>query len=205
MSLGSIAGTLRAAREVALARLYLRGCEVGRLVRVIGGPVVRRGPRSAIVLGERVRIYSHITPTELAAGPSARLEVGARTVINYGTSLGATKLIRIGERCNLGTYVNVIDNNFHELFDRSQYPDARPVIIEDDVWLTNRVMVLPGAHIERGAVIGAGSIVQGGVRVGQGAIVAPGSVVAENVPPRGFVMGNPARLLYTLPEPAEGS
>jgi acetyltransferase-like isoleucine patch superfamily enzyme len=189
------------ARQVLLARLYLRGCELGRYVRVTGRPVIvsRRG--SQIVLGERVRINSTITPCELGAGPGARLQIGAHTSINYGTSLGATKLVQIGERCEIGTYVNVIDNNFHDLYDRSQYPDSRPVIIEDEVWLCSRVMVLPGAHIERGVVLGAGSLVQPGVRVGHHAIVAAGSVVHENVAPRSVVMGNPARTIYTLPEP----
>lgn len=193
----------RNARQVALARLYLRGCELGRYVRVTGRPVVIRPRGSQIKLGERVRVNSRITPCELGAGPGARLEIGAHTTINYGTSLGAMKLIQIGERCLLGTYVNVIDNNFHDLYDRSQYPDSRPVIIEDDVWLCSRVIVLPGAHIERGVVLGAGSLVQPGVRIGHHAIVAAGSVVHENVAPRSVILGNPARTIYTLPEPPD--
>lgn len=203
--LGTASHMARNARQVLLARLYLRGCELGRYVRVTGRPVVvsRRG--SQIVVGERVRITSTITPCELGAGPGARLHIGAHTNINYGTSLGATMLIQIGERCEIGTYVNVIDNNFHDLYDRSQYPDSRPVIIEDDVWLCSRVMVLPGAHIERGVVLGAGSLVQPGVRVGHHSIVAAGSVVHENVAPRSVVLGNPARTIYTLPEPLADS
>ena len=201
-SLGASRELGQKARQALFARLYLRGCTLHKFVRVVGRPVVVLGRDSQIVLGERVRIISRVTPCELAASRGARLEIGARTVINYGTSLGATQHIHIGERCMLGTYVNVMDNNFHELLDRARMPAARPVIIEDDVWLCNRVMVLPGAHIERGAVIGAGSIVQPGVRIGRDAIVAAGSVVHESIGPRSVAMGNPATVVYTLPSPA---
>jgi maltose O-acetyltransferase len=202
-SLGAPRDLAQKARQAFFARLYLRGCRLGRFVRIAGRPVVMLGPGGQIVLGERVRIISRVTPCELAAASGARLEIGARTVINYGTSLGATQLIRIGERCMLGTYVNVIDNNFHALHDRAHQPAPQPVIIEDDVWLCNRVMVLPGAHVERGAVVGAGSIVSPGVRIGHDSIVAAGSVLHEAIGPRTVVMGNPAKVIYTLPAPAD--
>ena len=35
----------------------------------------------------------------------------------------------------------------------------KPVVIEDDVWIGRRVIILPGVRIGHGAVIGAGSIV----------------------------------------------
>ena len=201
-SLGAPRDLAQKAREAFLARLYLRGCRLGRFARIVGRPVVTLGPGGQIVLGERVRIISRVTPCELAAASGARLEIGARSVINYGTSLGATQLIRIGERCMLGTYVNVIDNNFHALHDRSHQPAPQPVIVEDDVWLCNRVMVLPGAHIERGTVVGAGSIVSPGVRIGRDSIVAAGSVLHEAIGPRSVAMGNPAKVIYTLPAPS---
>ncbi|MDE6298903.1 MAG: sugar O-acetyltransferase [Muribaculaceae bacterium] len=36
---------------------------------------------------------------------------------------------------------------------------ARPIVIEDDVWIGAGVQVCPGVHIGRGAVIAAGSVV----------------------------------------------
>jgi acetyltransferase-like isoleucine patch superfamily enzyme len=49
--------------------------------------------------------------------------------------------------------------------------------IEDDVWIGNRVIVLDGIHVGRGAVIGAGS------------------VVTKDVPINAVVVGNPARIV----------
>jgi acetyltransferase-like isoleucine patch superfamily enzyme len=58
--------------------------------------------------------------------------------------------------------------------------DIRPVVIEDDVWLASRVIVLPGVRIGRGSVVGAGS------------------VVTKDVPAFCLAAGNPARALGTL-------
>jgi maltose O-acetyltransferase len=51
------------------------------------------------------------------------------------------------------------------------------LVIEDDVWIGARVIVLPGVRIGRGAVIGAGS------------------VVTKDVPEYAVVGGNPARVI----------
>lgn len=51
------------------------------------------------------------------------------------------------------------------------------VVIEDDVW------------------VGARAVILRGVRVGRGAIVAAGAVVTKSVPPYAIVAGNPARVL----------
>ncbi len=42
---------------------------------------------------------------------------------------------------------------------RQEFSKPRPVVIEDDVWIGARVTILPGVHIGRGSVIGAGSVV----------------------------------------------
>lgn len=50
-------------------------------------------------------------------------------------------------------------------------------IIENDVWIGDRVTLMDGVHIGTGAIIGTGS------------------VVTKNVPPYAIVVGNPARVL----------
>lgn len=54
---------------------------------------------------------------------------------------------------------------------------ARRVVIEDDVWIGARVVILPG------------------VTVGRGSILAAGAVVTQDVPPYAVVGGVPARVL----------
>ncbi len=55
----------------------------------------------------------------------------------------------------------------------------QPVIIEDNVWIGYRVIILPG------------------VRVGRNAIIGAGAVVTKDVPPYKVVGGVPAKVLKT--------
>lgn len=54
---------------------------------------------------------------------------------------------------------------------------VEPIVIEDDVW------------------IGSRSLIMKGVRIGHGSIIAAGSVVTKSVPPYEIWGGNPARFL----------
>jgi acetyltransferase-like isoleucine patch superfamily enzyme len=158
------------------ARYYLRHCTaVGHLVRLYGRPFVRNG--GTIIIGDRVLIHSTTVRVELVADGGGRLEIGAETSIGYGFSAAAHQLVRIGQRCAIGPYVNIIDNNFHEVLDHRRTPPSRPVIIGDDVWLAARVMILPG------------------VTIGDHAVVSAGAIVTEDVPERSVVAGNPAQVI----------
>jgi acetyltransferase-like isoleucine patch superfamily enzyme len=169
----------RKAVPAALARLYLRRCtRVGLFTRVYGRPrVVNKG---TLLIGERVRIWSTTVPTEFAVFDGGTLEISDNVSINYGTSIAATGLVRIGRDCMLGTYSMILDNDFHEIERRDVMPAPRPVVLENNVWLGNRTLILPGVTIGHDSVIGAGS------------------VVMADIPPRSVALGNPARVVKTF-------
>jgi maltose O-acetyltransferase len=168
------------ARAVAGARWYLRRAEVGARVRLWGRPAVVSAGR--IVVGERTQLYSTVARLELAAGPGATLEIGPRGFVNYGTTISASQHVRIGERSLIGTFVVIMDNDFHRLEPerRLERPPSKPVTIGDNVWIGARAIVLPG------------------VTIGDHSAVAAGSVVAHDVPPRTLVAGVPARVVREL-------
>ena len=60
---------------------------------------------------------------------------------------------------------------------KQPFSAPKPVVIEDDVWIGTRVIILPG------------------VRVGTGSIIGAGSVVTHDVEPYSIVGGNPAKLI----------
>jgi acetyltransferase-like isoleucine patch superfamily enzyme len=168
--------TFRKVREWVAARLWLRSCDrVGPWTRVTGKVFVQNA--GSIYIGERVQLLSHYAHSVLATFPGGRLEIGDRTVLNYGVDICATKLVRIGTDCLLGTHVIILDNDFHVVADHERVPEARPVIIGNGVWIGNRAMVLPG------------------VTIGDGAVVGAGSVVMSDIPARTLAMGNPARVM----------
>lgn len=173
---------LRKAREARAARWQLRRVtRLGANVRVRGRVFVQNDGR--ILVAERVHFVATTVPTELVAFTGGELTLGPRTFVNYGCSFAATERVSIGADCLFGPYVNITDNDFHDLTDRTRQPEPQPVTIGDSVWIGTRALILPGVTIGDGAVIGAGS------------------VVTKDVPPNGVVAGNPARLLRTL-EPA---
>lgn len=165
--------------EVANGRYRLRKCSrVGRYVRVVGRPYVRN--QGVMTIGDRVIMQSITVRCELVTHWGGHLEIGPRTWIGYGCSIAARRSVRIGADCHLGPYTNILDNDFHDVYDHHVAPESRPVSIGDNVWIGTRVIILPGVTIGDGAVIGAGA------------------VVTRDVPARTVAAGNPARVLREL-------
>lgn len=108
-----------------------------------------------------------------------KVEIGNFSGIGINCSIGAAK---IGNYVMMGPDVSFLSRN-HKFDDLTipmcEQGDGQefPVIIEDDVWLGTRVVVLPGVQIGRGAIVGAGA------------------VVTRDVPPYAIVGGNPARVI----------
>lgn len=96
--------------------------------------------------------------------------------------------IRIGDR------TNVQDNTV--IHTRT---GAHPTILEDEVTVGHAV-TLHGCHIERGSLIGIGSIVLDDARVGSQSLIAAGSLISPGtvIPPRSLVMGVPGRIKRPL-------
>jgi acetyltransferase-like isoleucine patch superfamily enzyme len=59
---------------------------------------------------------------------------------------------------------------------RTQGLSCRGIVIEDDVWIGARVVVLDGVTIRRGAVIGAGAVVTQDVPAGAISMGVPAKV-----------------------------
>lgn len=163
------------------ARWYFRKAdELGKRVRLAGRPKIRN--RGVMLVGDRVRVDSVFARVELATELGGRLEVGDRVFINVGCSVAATELVQIGAGSLLGPHCILIDNAFHHVEPelRLVRPPSAPIILEENVWLCARTIVLPG------------------VRIGAGACVAAGSVVTKDVAPRTLVGGVPARVIRQL-------
>ncbi len=166
----------------------------GKLI-LAGIPKVRIIDSARLELGDSVTLTSHndwyhvniFAPCKLLADrPGATIRIGSQSRI-HGACIHATKSVSIGERCLIAANVQIIDSNGHEL----SFPDVsnrintidqgREIVIEDDVWIGTGSVVLPGAHIESGSVVGAMSVVRG--RVPKNTVVAgnPAIPVARKI------------------------
>lgn len=163
----------RYAEGLGAARFYLRHVDhIGRGVRTTGRPRIEN--RGVMHIGDGAHLRSLSAQVELATGPRGRLDIGAHASIN-GASIAALDSVRIGARTRIGAFSLILDSSFHEVVARGRRPRPRPVVIEDDVWLTSRCVVLPGVTVGRASVVGAWS------------------VLTRDVPPFSIYAGNPAK------------
>lgn len=123
-------------------------------------------------------------------GADVNIEKGA--LFGYHVSLGDNSGIgiraqieddvTIGKNVMMGPDCMIFTRN-HEFSDREQpmctqgFSRTRPVVIGDDVWIGARVIILPGVHVGKGSILGAGA------------------VVTKDVEPYSVMGGNPAKLL----------
>ena len=137
-------------------------------------------------------VHPQIHPTafvEQSAQVIGDVHLGEESSIWFNATVrGDVHYIRIGDRSNIQDN-SVIHVRHH----------SHPTILEDQVTVGHSV-TLHGCYIERGALIGIGSVVLDDVRVGAYSIVAAGSVVSPGtiIPPHSLVMGLPAKIKRTL-------
>ena len=168
-----------------------RGLFMEGKVILRGLPIIDITQGASISIGKNVMLNSrnrgyHInlhSPVKLFADrPGAEITIGENTRI-HGTCIHAHRRISIGRGCLIAANSQIFDASGHEL----SFPQvenriyttgqAKPITIEDNVWIGANCLILPGVHIGRGSVIAAGS------------------VVVKSVPPMVIAGGNPARVV----------
>lgn len=122
------------------------------------------------VRGTRIVIGAHSRIMEFAVlrcvGGTGDILIGEYCYINPHCVLYSGSGIRIGSHVLIAPGTSIVPANHatarRDLLIREQgfMPSQGGVIIEDDVWIGANCTILDGAHIERGAVIAAGSVVR---------------------------------------------
>lgn len=121
-----------------------------------------------------------------------RFTYGGLRVLTYNKN----NKLKIGNFCSIAQEVMFVLSADHYTDHISSYPykvwvlkeeqegvSKGDIVVEDDVWIGFRSIVLSGVHI------------------GQGAVVAAGSVVTKDVPPYAIVGGVPAKIIKYRFEP----
>lgn len=108
--------------------------------------------------------------------------LGEDVFLNYMCVILDNNEVRIGNHVMIGPAVQIY-TAAHDLQAETRvqgWETAKPIVIEDNVW------------------IGGGAILLPGVSVGKNAIVGAGAVVTRNVSANTVVAGNPAKVIRVL-------
>lgn len=91
------------------------------------------------------------------------IEIGCNTAINNNLLILSANLVRIGNNCRIGMNCQMIDFNGHNIdpLKRKDVGKISEIIIEDNVWIGNNVLILPGTYIGENTVVAAGAVVKG--------------------------------------------
>ena len=170
------------------------GLELGNNIRFWGKPLIDIRSNGKIIIGDgcqliSTNIGSHVnygTPVKLFVDrPNARIEIGRNCNI-AGAGIHAYEFISIGDNCIIGSGSNIFDANGHPIYlneykdRRININDAKPIIIEKNVWVAIDCVVLPGS------------------KIGEGSIISANSVVSGEIPPNCIAAGNPAVVIKKL-------
>lgn len=164
-------------------RLY--GVRVGRRPYARGVVLLNKG---TIEIGERCVLVSRPNRSSELVNlrtyfPRAVIRIGDRARL-AGATIHCNCAVSIGPQSRLGPGVILCDNDSHRvarsISDRAKEPAEAPIVLEENVWLGMRCIVLKG------------------VTIGQNTIVAAGSVVTRSLPPNVLAGGVPAKVIRSL-------
>lgn len=169
-------GTLRIVFEAT-------GCTVDFApgARLTGATLVLCGPEARITLGAAAHFKGSIH-----AGAGCEVSLGARLTVTgdcrITTAEGAG--VSIGADCMFATGVRIRSDDAHPICDAAtgqRLNPSRPVTIGDRVWLADEAVVLAGATIGEGAVIGMRALVKGTIPAACAAAGIPARVIRHGI------------------------
>lgn len=142
---------------------------IRNFLRILYGNKVTHQAKS-VGTGLRVNNYSSVTKTTV---------LGNNVNFN-GMKIGGSGKVIIGDNFHSGMDCLMISEiHNYDSGTRIPYDDTfipKDIVIEDNVWLGERVVVLGGVHI------------------GEGAIIQAGSVVVNDISPLAIAGGHPAKV-----------
>lgn len=173
--------------KIKLVYWLLRTKCICRKARLMRFPLDIRG-RKYIDFGETLTTGKGCRIEAFSSNKHIVMRFGYNVQLNDYVHLCAMQNVTIGNNVLMASHIYISDNS-HGSYKgtiNDSCPDTPPsqreyltaeVIIEDNVWLGEHVVVLPGVTIGKGSVIGSNS------------------VVSKSIPPYTIAVGQPAKVI----------
>ncbi len=148
-----------------------------------------RGSIIEIEDGVTVDSFVKIKP----AGGTGNVLIGEGSTINSGVAIYTGNGVSIGRRCAIAancTFAPVnheYDDPDKPIVEQSFMASRGGVIVEDDVWIGANAVLLDGAILRSGCIVGAGAVVRSEIPHNAICVGAPARVISyrgENKPAR---------------------
>ncbi|MEG0366172.1 MAG: sugar O-acetyltransferase [Coprobacillus sp.] len=110
------------------------------------------------------------------------IQIGLNFFSDVGLTILDKAMVTIGDNVVIGPNVNIYTSShpFNEAQRMRGIEYAKEITIHDNVWIGGNVTILPGVKINRGTIIGAGS------------------VVTQDIPPYVIATGNPCKVVRAI-------
>lgn len=160
--------------------LFKLSCDtVGKGLYLIGGIPLVMG-HLKLKLGDDVSIHGKSTLIGAKVFENPTLTVGSNSCLGYQLIVDVGCDVTIGNNVFIGDRVSILSYDGHPSKpDQRHLPapkaSSKPIVINDNVWISGNCVILKG------------------VTIGAGSVIANGSVVTAKVPPNSLAFGNPAR------------
>lgn len=150
------------------------------------GAIVFAGSQigARVILGDQSCVRERVTIAD-------DVVIGRGSLVENDTTIGS------GTRIQAEAYITAYSTLEEDVF------VAPCVVTTNDNFMgrtEERLGLIEGPTIRRGARVGGGAILCPGVEIGEEAFVGAGAVVTKDVPARTVVVGSPARVLREVPE-----
>lgn len=169
-----------------ITRLFYKSARLIRLpIEVRGAALIDMG--SQLTTGKNCRIEAFVNEENYQSKQKTIL-FGTNVTLNDNVHIAGYYSVKIGNNVLIASKVFISDHNHGKYsgLDEFSSPDVIPndrplsggaVDIQDNVWLGEFVVVLPGVTIGKGSIIGAMSVVN------------------RSIPPNSIAVGSPAKVI----------
>ena len=140
-------------------RLGFHGAKIGAGLKCKQWPIIRAIPFGNIVMGDHVTIGYGVT---LDVAPEAYLYLGDVVNLTHNVVISSQSSVSIGDFCQVAENVSIRDSEHKTALGMEiarQAQELQPVNIGRDVWIGANTIILKGANVPDGVVIGANSVV----------------------------------------------